>query len=220
MDGEAAWWPATRPDKTLVNVRDLGKPTDFLSEAMEPWAAGVYSKQSMVDKWHWLGIVKATMTQDPKDPTKQIKVFIEDEARPEELAAPAHARDKQPPVRASASRRRHKPIGGGPAGSATALTLARAGRTVAVVERTRYDNVRIGETLPPRASPLLATLGLPTQLQHDGHVSAPGIVTAWGNAEPRCNDFIVNPYGNGWHLDRPRFDHMLAAHAREWSRGV
>jgi flavin-dependent dehydrogenase len=106
-------------------------------------------------------------------------------------------------------------IGGGPAGSATALTLARAGRTVAVVERTRYDNVRIGETLPPRASPLLATLGLPTQLQHDGHVSAPGIVTAWGDAEPRCNDFIVNPYGNGWHLDRPRFDHMLAAHARE-----
>lgn len=97
MDGEAAWWPATRPDKTLVNVRDLGKPTDFLSEAMEPWAAGVYSKQSMVDKWHWLGIVKATMTQDPKDPTKQIKVFIEDERDLKNLPR-QRTRDKQPPV--------------------------------------------------------------------------------------------------------------------------
>jgi flavin-dependent dehydrogenase len=106
-------------------------------------------------------------------------------------------------------------IGGGPAGAATALTLARTGRTVAMVERTCYDTVRIGETLPPRATPLLATLGLATRLQHDGHITAPGIVTAWGSAQPRCNDFIVNPYGNGWHLDRPRFDRMLAAHARE-----
>src|SRR5471030_3165068 len=106
-------------------------------------------------------------------------------------------------------------IGGGPAGIATALALVRAGRQVAVIERTRYDCVRIGETLPPRARPLLAALGLPTQLQHDGHLDAPGIVTAWGDATPRCNDFIVNPYGNGWHLDRPRFDRMLATHARD-----
>ena len=47
-------------------------------------------------------------------------------------------------------------IGGGPAGIATALALTRAGRRVAVIERTRYDGVRIGETLPPRARPLLA----------------------------------------------------------------
>jgi flavin-dependent dehydrogenase len=106
-------------------------------------------------------------------------------------------------------------IGGGPAGAATALTLARAGRAVALVERTRYDSVRIGETLPPRARPLLAALGLPTQLQHDGHISAPGIVAAWGNAQPRCNDFVVNPYGDGWHLDRARFDRMLSERARD-----
>lgn len=105
-------------------------------------------------------------------------------------------------------------IGGGPAGIATALALARAGRRVAVIERTRYDGVRIGETLPPRAQPLLAALGLPTQLQDDGHIAAPGIVAAWGDARPRCNDFVVNPHGHGWHLDRPRFDRMLAAHAR------
>lgn len=106
-------------------------------------------------------------------------------------------------------------IGGGPAGAATAVALARAGRSVAVVERTQYDGVRIGETLPPRARPLLAALGLPTQLQDDGHISAPGIVSVWGDADPYANDFIVNPYGNGWHLDRPRFDRMLSVHARD-----
>ena len=106
-------------------------------------------------------------------------------------------------------------IGGGPAGIATALALVRAGRQVAVIERTCYECARIGETLPPRARPLLATLGLPTQLQHHGHISAPGIVTAWGNQEALSNDFIVNPYGNGWHLDRPRFDRMLATRARD-----
>ena len=33
--------------------------------------------------------------------------------------------------------------------------------------------------------------------------------------EALSNDFIVNPYGNGWHLDRPRFDRMLATRARD-----
>ena len=82
----------------------------------------------------------------------------------------------------------------------------------------RTDALRpgsIGETLPPRARPLLAALGPPERLEEDGHLPAPGIVAAWGSNEPHCNDFIVNPYGSGWHLDRPRFDRMLAAHARD-----
>ena len=106
-------------------------------------------------------------------------------------------------------------IGGGPAGTAVAMALARAGRSVAMLERSDYRSPRIGETLPPRVRPLLAALGLPTQLQDHGHIAAPGIVAAWGNPEPHSNDFIVNPYGNGWHLDRQRFDRMLATHARD-----
>src|SRR6266511_1550652 len=51
-------------------------------------------------------------------------------------------------------------IGGGPAGSAAALKLARAGRAVALAERSRYEQARIGETLPPVAQPTLAGLGL------------------------------------------------------------
>lgn len=111
-------------------------------------------------------------------------------------------------------------VGGGPAGCAAAIALARLGRRVLLVERSRYDRVRIGETLPPRARPLLAALGLPAQLQDEGHLPAPGIVSAWGSAEPYCNDFIVNPYGSGWHLDRSRFDRMLAGRARDCGADV
>ena len=105
-------------------------------------------------------------------------------------------------------------MGGGPAGIAAAITLAHAGRQVAVIERSGYDNVRIGETLPPRTRVLLGALGLPADLGRDGHIEAPGIVAVWGDAEPLCNDFVMNPYGNGWHVDRKYFDGMLAARAR------
>jgi flavin-dependent dehydrogenase len=104
-------------------------------------------------------------------------------------------------------------IGGGPAGSACACLLAGAGRSVALVERSDYGGLRVGETLPPRARQMLGAVGV-TALHRDGHVPAPGIVTAWGNAAPQSNDFILNPYGNGWHLDRVRFDRMLASRAR------
>ena len=106
-------------------------------------------------------------------------------------------------------------IGGGPAGSATAIALARAGRSVVVIERTLYDNVRIGETVPPKTRLLLCQLGVLTDFQNAGHMAAPGIVSVWGGSERYTNDFIVNPYGNGWHVDRQRFDRMLAAHTRD-----
>jgi flavin-dependent dehydrogenase len=47
----------------------------------------------------------------------------------------------------------------------------------------------------------------------DGHTESPGIVAAWGQAEPYANDFLRNPYGAGWHVDRNRFDAMLAGAA-------
>ena len=106
-------------------------------------------------------------------------------------------------------------IGGGPAGTATAIALARAGRSVAVLERSDYGHVRIGETLLPEARVPLAQLGVWDRFLADGHAPSPGTASAWGGEELEENHFIFNPYGNGWHLDRRRFDAMLASFAAE-----
>jgi flavin-dependent dehydrogenase len=104
-------------------------------------------------------------------------------------------------------------IGGGPAGSAAAMSLARAGRTVALIERSNYGDLRIGETLPPSVKHVLASVAPELDLRRDGHVPAAGISSAWGEARPSCNDFLRNPYGNGWHVDRGHFDRALGAFA-------
>jgi flavin-dependent dehydrogenase len=101
-------------------------------------------------------------------------------------------------------------LGGGPAGAATALTLARLGCSAILIERTYYNTVRIGETLPPKVSSLLVSLGVWEEFFAQNHCRSFGIHSAWGQAELYANDFIFNPYGNGWHVDRARFDTMLA----------
>jgi flavin-dependent dehydrogenase len=104
-------------------------------------------------------------------------------------------------------------LGGGPAGAVAALTLARAGRIVAVIERSRYDCPRIGETLPPSARPLLTRLGLWRAFLAAGHLPSPSVLSVWGDDALYENFSILNPHGTGWHLDRRRFDRMLLAAA-------
>jgi flavin-dependent dehydrogenase len=49
----------------------------------------------------------------------------------------------------------------------------------------------------------------------DQNVPSPAILSCWGRNEPYEYDFIFNPYGNGWHVDRRRFDEMLATAAEK-----
>ncbi len=106
-------------------------------------------------------------------------------------------------------------LGGGPAGCATALALARHGVSVALVERSRYRELRVGETLPPEVRFPLLSLGLWDQFIRDAHCPSPGIRYVWGQADVHQNDSIFNPYGVGWHIDRRRFDAMLARTAEK-----
>ncbi len=101
-------------------------------------------------------------------------------------------------------------IGGGPAGCATALTLARLGRSVLVVEQTDYAKARPGEILPPAVRNLLIKLGVWEKFIAGNHLPSAGMQSVWGRNEVHENHFIFNPHGTGWHLDRGRFDVMLA----------
>jgi flavin-dependent dehydrogenase len=84
-----------------------------------------------------------------------------------------------------------------------------------LLERSNYDQVRIGETLPPIARVPLTGLGVWGSFVEQGHAPSPATVAAWGQPELEENHFIFNPHGHGWHLDRQRFDEMLAAAASE-----
>ena len=100
-------------------------------------------------------------------------------------------------------------IGGGPAGSALALAVARRGLSVTLLEREATIGPRVGETLPPSARPALEELGLWSQFQAGPHLGSSGITSCWGDDSPVEKDFIFGPHGCGWHLDRPAFDGML-----------
>ena len=104
-------------------------------------------------------------------------------------------------------------IGGGPAGSVTALELA-AGWSVTVLDRARSDGMRVGETLRPEICVRLEELGLWEKFLAEGHLSAAGKSSVWGTAAVRDDSFFFNRYGRGWHIDRLRFDKMLAQAAQ------
>lgn len=102
-------------------------------------------------------------------------------------------------------------VGGGPAGSAAALTLLTySSLRVAVVEASAYTRVRVGETVSPGVQPLLHYLGAWERFMAAEHLPAFATAAAWGNSELRTRDFLFTGRGSGWHLDRRRFDQMLA----------
>jgi hypothetical protein len=82
---------------------------------------------------------------------------------------------------------------------------------VALVESRAREPV--GETLPPEITPVLRELGLFDEFLALHPTESPGVVSVWGGPDPREQDFILNPNGPGWHIDRPAFDEMLRRRA-------
>ncbi|MBV9775001.1 MAG: NAD(P)/FAD-dependent oxidoreductase [Gemmatimonadetes bacterium] len=99
--------------------------------------------------------------------------------------------------------------GGGPAGAAAALALARGGRRVLLVDGGQRAGSRIGEALAPAARPLLRDLGVLDRVLADGHLPRYGNLSSWGSPELHASDFIFDPNGHGLGLDRARFDASL-----------
>ena len=105
--------------------------------------------------------------------------------------------------------------GAGPAGSVLALLAARAHCRVLLVEKSRFDKPRLGETAPPELRPVLVRVGLEHLLQAPSCCDAPEVVSVWGSDEPAARHHIFSPYGSAFHLDRRAFDEALAFAARD-----
>ncbi|HSF43660.1 MAG TPA: FAD-dependent monooxygenase [Thermoanaerobaculia bacterium] len=104
--------------------------------------------------------------------------------------------------------------GGGPAGAATARALALAGWSTVVLDASGAGP-RAGETVPPEIRPLLAELGLWEKFLAQGHLPSAGNLSVWGGPDLARHYNPFHPYGTGWHLDRSRFDALLASAAQE-----
>jgi flavin-dependent dehydrogenase len=101
-------------------------------------------------------------------------------------------------------------VGGGPAGLATATYLARRGLTAMVIERSAYDDVRVGEHLQPAGVLELRAIKSRSELPLDAHFASAGVVAYWGSNTPNHMDYFLQTGQQGLNLSRPRFDADLA----------
>lgn len=108
-------------------------------------------------------------------------------------------------------------IGGGPAGSATAIACAARGLRVRLFERDVFSGERPGDTLHPGIEPLLGQLGIDagrlagvTGARHEG------VWIDW-NGRRRFEPFGADADGpwRGFQVRRTAFDAMLLARAAE-----
>jgi flavin-dependent dehydrogenase len=111
-------------------------------------------------------------------------------------------------------------LGAGPSGAAAAISLGRMGFSVALLERDRFETIRVGETLPGEIIRPLTRLGVWTSFLAASHNPSPGTISIWGDMQPHERDFLFSPYGNSWHLDRTRFDAMLVQAANAGGSSV
>jgi 2-polyprenyl-6-methoxyphenol hydroxylase-like FAD-dependent oxidoreductase len=104
-------------------------------------------------------------------------------------------------------------IGLGPAGASAAIFLAQAGFDVVAMDRKFPQAYTVGESLPPHAVHVLQQLGVWQTFQADHHLKCYGNQSAWGSDKLHHTDFILQPPGYGWHIDRTAFEAMLRAKA-------
>ena len=105
-------------------------------------------------------------------------------------------------------------VGTGPAGSATAAHLARAGAAVAMVERARHPRPKAcAEYASPRIVEELLRLGLPPDRWTGNAVALDGMELHVGGWVARIRYEDRRRARTAWGVDRRSFDALLASHA-------
>ena len=110
-------------------------------------------------------------------------------------------------------------IGGGPAGSTAATTLAQAGRRVLVLEKARFPRFHIGESLLPYNRKIFDDLGVWEKVSTVGFTKKRAAQFLMGNGS-RGNrlDFskgAFTEFPEAMQVERAKFDDILLHHSRE-----
>src|SRR3954454_19184650 len=107
-------------------------------------------------------------------------------------------------------------VGGGPAGSASALWCVRQGLRVVQLEREQFPRHRPGETLPPGVEPLFAQLGVIDAILAAVFPRHLGTWVTWSG--PRRFDPFGRDSGGAWHgfqAPREQLDRILLEAVRK-----
>lgn len=110
-------------------------------------------------------------------------------------------------------------IGGGPSGSAYAMTLARSGYSVLLLEREKFPRFHIGESLLTYTAEVLDQLGLLQRVLDAGFVIKRGIELT-GTETQNFRRLDLGQIGDGYrtwtiHVERSHFDKILLDAAAE-----
>tara|TARA_R110000850_G_scaffold277143_1_gene423555 strand:+ start:43880 stop:45064 length:1185 start_codon:yes stop_codon:yes gene_type:complete len=107
-------------------------------------------------------------------------------------------------------------VGAGPAGAATAITLAGFGRRVLLVEERTAPRFKLGESLPPASIGIvkhfLGNIEDPAQ-NFPGVFRTAGNVSVWASEQPDVTDFFFTSTGFGLCVERLAFDKALRQRA-------
>ncbi|MDM0105524.1 tryptophan 7-halogenase [Variovorax sp. J22R24] len=106
-------------------------------------------------------------------------------------------------------------VGAGPAGAAVARRMALDGRQVVLIEASRFERPRIGESLSPDIQPELLGLGVRGRFLALRSLPSWGTRSIWGEPSAQARSHLTSPWCSGWHVDRTAFDQMLAEAARD-----
>ena len=110
-------------------------------------------------------------------------------------------------------------IGGGPAGSAAAITLRNAGRSVAVFEKAAFPRFHIGESMLPWTWRMLQDLGALDAVRQSPHVPKFGAQFAMGHTPDDVSHFdfdqcLFGQQHETFNIERRHLDTVLLNQAR------
>lgn len=107
-------------------------------------------------------------------------------------------------------------IGGGPAGSTAATLLAKAGRSVVLLEREKFPRFHIGESLLPYTMPVFERLGVRDLLDRT-FLEKHGAELATACGERKVKFFFKDGFRlqhrRAYQVERAEFDKLLLDHA-------